>query len=192
MYANVSPRVHVYAPLGPDLLDYLNRIARFNSRAERLTRWEVEAHASADFLDRMRHERPGNVAIFSGRNRGKIDRITTALEARLHVLADKPIIIRPEDLPALEAALRLAAERRLVLCDMPLRDYRDPDPLASRRPRGVWGPDARERRRAGRGDDQCAPHLQRGRRQTQPSPSLVFRHRGAGRGACRRRDAYGR
>jgi predicted dehydrogenase len=118
MYANVSPRVHVYAPLGPDLLDYLNRIARFNHRAERPTRWEVEAHASADFLDRLRHERPGNVAIFSGRNRGKIDRLTTALEAGLHVLADKPIIIRPEDLPVLEAALRRATERRLVFCDM--------------------------------------------------------------------------
>jgi predicted dehydrogenase len=113
MYANVSPRVHVYAPLGPDLLDYLNRIARFNNRAERPTRWEVEAHASADFLDRLRHERSGNVAIFSGRNRGKIDLITTALEAGLHVLADKPIIIRPEDLPLLESALRLATERRL-------------------------------------------------------------------------------
>ena len=118
MYANVSPRVHVYAPLGPDLLDYLNRIARFNNRAERPTRWEVEAHASADFLDRMRRERAGNVAIFSGRNRGKIDLITTALEAELHVLVDKPIIIRPEDLPALESALRVAGERRLIFCDM--------------------------------------------------------------------------
>ena len=118
MYANVSPGVHVYAPLGPDLLDYLNRIVRFNSRAERPTRWGVELHASADFLDRLRRERPGNVAIFSGRNRGKIDRITTALEAGLHVLADKPIIIRPEDLPALESALRLAAEGRVVFCDM--------------------------------------------------------------------------
>ena len=37
MYPNVSPRVHVYAPLGPDLLDYLTRIARFNNRSERPT-----------------------------------------------------------------------------------------------------------------------------------------------------------
>ena len=118
MYANVSPRVHVYAPLGPDLLDYLDRIARCNNRAERPTRWEVEAHASADLLDRMKRERPGNVVIFSGRNRGKIDRIITALEAGLHVLADKPVIIRPQDLPALESALRLAGERRVVFCDM--------------------------------------------------------------------------
>src|ERR1700690_4061114 len=32
MYPGVSPIVHVYAPLGPDLLAHLSRIAAFNSR----------------------------------------------------------------------------------------------------------------------------------------------------------------
>ena len=41
------------------------------------------------------------IAIFSGRNRGKIERITAALEAGLHVLADKPAIIEPTELPRL-------------------------------------------------------------------------------------------
>ena len=50
-------------------------------------------HAGPDFLNRIRAEPPGGVAIFSGRNRGKIDRIIAALEAGLHVLADKPAII---------------------------------------------------------------------------------------------------
>jgi hypothetical protein len=66
----------------------------------------------------MRDEPPGGIAIFSGRNRGKIERITAALEAGLHVLADKPAIIEPADLPRLDAALVLADERRLVLADM--------------------------------------------------------------------------
>ena len=30
MYPWIDPRVTVYAPLGPDLLDYLNRISLFN------------------------------------------------------------------------------------------------------------------------------------------------------------------
>jgi predicted dehydrogenase len=118
MYPNVSPRAHIYAPLGPDLLDYLTRITRFNNRTERPTRWEVEVHASADFLERMSCEHPGSVAIFSGRNRGKIERVRTAIEAGLNVLADKPLIIRREDLPALEAALDMADERQLILSDM--------------------------------------------------------------------------
>lgn len=118
MHPNVSPRVHVYAPLGPDLTDYLARIARFNSRAERPTRWEIEVHASPDFLERMGRERPGSAAIFSGRNRGKIERVIAALDAGLNVLADKPLIIQRGDLPALDRALQRAAEQRLVLCDM--------------------------------------------------------------------------
>ena len=38
MYPNLSPEVHVYAPVGPDLVDYLARIARFNTRREQPTR----------------------------------------------------------------------------------------------------------------------------------------------------------
>jgi predicted dehydrogenase len=117
MYPNVAPRVHVYAPVGPELVDYLGRIARFNGRAEQPTAWELEVHAGPDFLARMQRERAGTVAIFSGRNRGKIQRIHAAIEAGLHVLADKPWIIRPDDLPVLESALQLAETRGLIAYD---------------------------------------------------------------------------
>ena len=63
-------------------------------------------------------EPPGGIAIFSGRNRGKIERIIAALEAGLHVLADKPAIVEREDLERLDAALALAEARQLVLADM--------------------------------------------------------------------------
>jgi predicted dehydrogenase len=118
MYPNLSPEVQVYAPVGPDLVDYLMRIARFNSRKAQPTHWRLEVHACPDFLERMRHERNGNVAIFSGRNRGKVQQISAAIDAGINVLADKPLIIRREDLPVLEAALNAADERGLVLYDM--------------------------------------------------------------------------
>jgi hypothetical protein len=118
MYPGLSPLVRVHAPLGPDLVDYLSRIARYNRRTQAATDWRLDVHAGPDFLDRMRDEPPGGIAIFSGRNRGKIERITAALEAGLHVLADKPAIIEPAELPRLDAALVLADERRLVLADM--------------------------------------------------------------------------
>jgi hypothetical protein len=118
MYPGLSPLVRVHAPLGPDLIDYLGRIARYNRRPHAPTDWRLEVHAGPDFLDRMRDEPPGGIAIFSGRNRGKIERIAAALEAGLHVLADKPAIIEPTDLPRLDAALALASERRLVVVDM--------------------------------------------------------------------------
>src|SRR5205823_3751573 len=102
MYDGVSQRVAVYAPLGPDLIEHLNRIARFNLRAENPTCWELNVQTAPDFLDRMLADRPGNIVVLSGRNRAKIGRIRAALDRGLHVLADKPWIIRAEDLPELD------------------------------------------------------------------------------------------
>src|ERR1700736_4147251 len=45
----VSPQVHIYAPLGPDLLDHLGRLSLFNHRAENPTTWQLEIHTSPDF-----------------------------------------------------------------------------------------------------------------------------------------------
>jgi len=118
MYAGVSPRVSVYAPLGPDLAEHLHRIARFNLRKDNPTSWELDIHAAPDYLERMVLERPGNIVVLSGRNSAKIGRIRAALDAGLHVLADKPWIIRPNDLPALEDALALARKKNLIAYDI--------------------------------------------------------------------------
>src|ERR1051326_40573 len=123
MYAGVSPRVAVYAPLGNDLLEHLNRITRFNHRRENPTKWELDIHASPDFLERMLAERPGTIVVLSGRNRAKIGYIRAALEAGLHVLADKPWIIRPADLPALEVALALSQSKGLIAYDIMTERY---------------------------------------------------------------------
>lgn len=118
MYDNVAERVHVYAPVGPDLVDYLTRIARFNNRDNNPTGWELEVHAGGDFLTRMVREKPGDAAIFAGRNNEKIGAIETAVDAGLHVLSDKPMIVRRTDLPALAKVLESAAAKGLVVLDM--------------------------------------------------------------------------
>src|SRR5437016_7693331 len=116
MYPWLAKRVAVYAPLGPDLLDYLNRVGLFNSRRENPTHWEMDVHASADPMAEMLRARagnPGNIVVFTGRNRGKIDRILAALSGGLNVLADKPWIIASSDLPKLEEVLALAGRKQL-------------------------------------------------------------------------------
>ena len=80
MYPWVDPRVTVYAPLGPDLLDYLNRISLFNSRPDNPTRWALDIHTSNDPMAEMLRGHAGNIVVFTGRNRGKIDRILAALQ----------------------------------------------------------------------------------------------------------------
>ena len=118
MYPGVAPRVDVYAPLGFDLFEHLKRIDSFNTRSDRPTSWQTEVHASPDFFDRMLRERPGNVVVVSGRNRGKIDRIAGSVRAGLHVLADKPWILNSDDLPKLEAVLAEADARHIVAYDI--------------------------------------------------------------------------
>ncbi len=123
MYPGVSKRVDIYAPLDSDLMEHLGRILAFNTRKENPTSWQLEVHTGPNSLERMRRERPGNVVIISGRNRGKIDRIKASVEAGLNVLADKPWIIDPADFPKLEAALDIAEKRSLVAYDIMTERY---------------------------------------------------------------------
>jgi predicted dehydrogenase len=118
MLDGVSPQVEVYAPLGLELVEYLSGIARFNARAERPTSWTLDVHAGPGALERLLKERPGSVVVLSGRNRGKIAAIRAAVDAGLSVLADKPWIIRSEDLPLVETVLDEADRRGLCAYDM--------------------------------------------------------------------------
>ena len=56
--------------------------------------------------------------MFTGRNRGKIDRILASLAAGLNVFADKPWIIAAEDMPKLERALEVAERKGLAAYDI--------------------------------------------------------------------------
>ena len=123
MYPWVDPRVTVYAPLGPDLLDYLNRISLFNRRPDNPTRWALDIHTSNDPMAEMLRGHAGNIVVFTGRNRGKIDRILAALHAGLNVLADKPWIITAADMPKLEEALALAQRKNLAAYDIMTERY---------------------------------------------------------------------
>jgi predicted dehydrogenase len=118
MYPGVGSRVDVFAPLGPDLIEHLKRVSSFNARAERPTGWLTEVHASPDFFERMLRERPGNLVVLSGRNRGKIDRILASVRGGLNVLADKPWILKSEDLPKVETALVEADGKGVVAYDI--------------------------------------------------------------------------
>jgi predicted dehydrogenase len=118
MLPGIAKRVSVYAPLGPDLLAHLKLIEQFNHRADHPTSWELDVHCSPRSLEEMLAERPGNVVVLAGHNRRMIGKIRASLEAGLNVLADKPWIIRAEDSRALESALDVADQKRLVAYDM--------------------------------------------------------------------------
>jgi predicted dehydrogenase len=116
--AGVSPEVHVYAPLGFDLIEHLKRISGFNNRKDNPTRWALEVHTGDDPLARMLREKPGNVVVIAGRNQGKIDRIKASVEGGVNALVDKPWIINASDFSKLEATLNTAEAKRLIAYDI--------------------------------------------------------------------------
>ncbi|MGO9257992.1 MAG: putative oxidoreductase C-terminal domain-containing protein [Bryobacteraceae bacterium] len=127
MYPCVDPRVEVFAPIGPEVVDCFSRVKLFNSRPTNPTRWELRPHLGQDFMAKMLVREPvasdPAVAVFAGRNRPKIDRILGALRSGMHVLADKPWIISSADLPKLEEALALADRGRLIAYDIMTERY---------------------------------------------------------------------
>ena len=115
--ADLAEEAFVYAPLGPDLTAHLNRVALFNNRAENPTHWKLRVYAGPDWFERMLADRPGQIAVLSGRNKGKIERMQTLAMAGMHALADKPWVIEPEDLPKLTVLLETANSKHVVFYD---------------------------------------------------------------------------
>ena len=117
-YPQVDPVVHVYAPEGPDLDLHLALVEGFNTRDEEPTAWETKVCRGEDSMERMLAERSGNVVVLAGNNARKIDAILGAVEAGLNVLADKPMVIKPEGLPLLRKAFEVAAAKGILLYDI--------------------------------------------------------------------------
>ena len=123
MYPQVSPEVHVYAPEGPDYLQHLDRIKSYNNRAVNPTSWNEIVYTGTDFFEKMLEDKPGNVVVLSGNNKKKAEYISKSVNAGLNVLADKPMIISPEDFPTLEDAFRVAKEKGVLLYDIMTERY---------------------------------------------------------------------
>jgi predicted dehydrogenase len=123
MYDQVSPDVHVYAPQGPDYQQHLDRIKSYNSRPVNPTSWNEIVYTGPDFFEKMIAEKAGNVVVLSGNNREKAEYITKSINAGFNVMADKPMIISPEDFPALENAFKTAKEKGVLLYDIMTERY---------------------------------------------------------------------
>ena len=123
MYDQVSPEVHVYAPEGPDYMQHIERINSYNNRSADPTEWNEVIYAGPDFLERMLEDRPGNVVVLSGNNRKKAEYILKSINAGFSVLADKPMIIYPEDYLKLEQAFFMAEDKGILLYDIMTERY---------------------------------------------------------------------
>jgi predicted dehydrogenase len=117
-YKQVDPVVHIYAPEGRELESHLALLEQFNTRGDNPTAWETRIYRGDDYLERMLDEKPGNVMVVAGNNARKIEYIRRAIAADINVLADKPMIIHPDDFPTLREALETADRRGLLVNDI--------------------------------------------------------------------------
>ena len=117
-YPQVDPLVHIYAPQGAELDDYVKRIEGFNSRSGNPTNWELNVYSGDDWFDRSKTDEAGNIMVTAGNNARKTDYIFNFINAGIHVLSDKPMVIKPQKFPLLLDAFRTAEEKNVLLYDI--------------------------------------------------------------------------
>ncbi len=118
MYPSVDSNVYVYAPEGPEVHDYLNRIEAYNTRDVDPTQWNGHVYLGPDYFEKMLAENKGNVVVIAGNNQIKTDYIYHSVKEGLNVLADKPMVITPENFPKLREAFTLAEKSGVLLYDI--------------------------------------------------------------------------
>ncbi|HTL07261.1 MAG TPA: putative oxidoreductase C-terminal domain-containing protein [Chitinophagaceae bacterium] len=118
MYEGIDSVVYVYAPEGPELQAHLALVKQYNDRAEQPTHWKEQVYTGSDFFEKLLAEKKGNVLVLAGNNLRKTQYITRAIDAGIHVLADKPMAITPANFTALEKDFATAAEKKLLLYDI--------------------------------------------------------------------------
>ncbi len=123
MYDQISPEVYVFAPEGPDVHDHLDRIEGYNSRKDNPTIWMTIVYTGNDYLQKMIEDRPGNVMVTAGNNQKKTEYIKAAVDAGIHVLADKPMAIDQDDFSLLQSAFQVAAKNNVLLYDIMTERY---------------------------------------------------------------------
>lgn len=122
-YSQIDPDVHVYAPVVNEVGNYLDLIERFNTREENPTNWTQRIYVGDDYQEKMVEEKPGNLMVVAGNNARKIGYIEHAVENGINVLADKPMVIKPDDFPTLRNTLETADQKGLLVNDIMTERY---------------------------------------------------------------------
>jgi predicted dehydrogenase len=123
MYPQVDSVVHVYAPEGEELTSHLKMIDQYNSRPDNPTKWKEEVYKGADYFEKMLGDKAGNAVVLAGNNQKKTDYIKRSVDAGLHVLADKPMVIDAAAFEVLKQAFQSAAAKKVVLYDIMTERY---------------------------------------------------------------------
>ncbi len=132
MLPGVKPEVLVFAPEADDVAQHLKRIDGFNARKDKPTQWVEKVYTGPDYLKKVefatlgfnshpsasRKAAKSTVVVISGNNARKTEYITAFINAGTNVLADKPMVIKPENFARLEADFATAKKKGVLLYDI--------------------------------------------------------------------------
>lgn len=122
-YEEISSKAFVFAPVGEDVQLHLDKIEQYNSREENPTNWEEVVYTGEDYLQKMLAEKPGNVMMVAGNNGNKTEYIQQAVANNIHVFADKPMVIVPEEYELLTETLESAKKQGILVYDIMTERY---------------------------------------------------------------------
>lgn len=118
MLKGIDSNVSIYAPEGKDLNQHLARIAAYNARPIDPTFWKLNTYVGNNFFEEMIRDKPGDVVVMAGNNAKKTSYIYRTVEAKMNVLADKPMCIDAEGFKLLQKAFVLAQKNQVLLYDI--------------------------------------------------------------------------
>jgi hypothetical protein len=98
-HPSLSDDIFVYSEPGPDLDRFLEIADSFNNRQVNPTRWKLNIYRGEDCLEKLIHDKKGDIAVLAGHNNTKMENIDTLSQAGLAILADKPWVTTQAALP---------------------------------------------------------------------------------------------
>jgi predicted dehydrogenase len=111
-HPGLSEDIYVYSEPGPDLDRFQEITELFNDRQVNPTRWKLNIYRGKDGIEKLIHDKKGDIVILAGRNNTKMENIDTLSRAGFAILADKPWVTTQATLPFLRATM--AADRPLA------------------------------------------------------------------------------
>ena len=117
-YPDIDSVVYVYAPQGLGLVEQLDFIKQYNSRAIDPTNWVEKVYTGTDYLQKMLKEKKGNLVVVAGNNLKKTEYIKKSVDDGLNVLADKPMAINTAGFDTLRQAFADAKDKGVLLYDI--------------------------------------------------------------------------
>lgn len=120
---NINDTIHLFAPRGAEVGQYISFLESYNSRDTNPTSWIIDSIIGDSYLEAFKADTLSDIVVLAGNNRHKTDYIMAAVEAGKNVLADKPMAIDQPGFETLAKAYAKADSANLTIYELMTERY---------------------------------------------------------------------